>query len=438
MSGKSSKRNMNSILREASLLISPSKEEMKNMKLKIKELSDILKKKIKSMNLDAEVFIGGSFAKNTVIKKQHYDADIFIRFSNKYEDKNLPILTKKLLSGKKYEVIHGSRDYFKINLFENFSIEIIPVIKIKNPNEARNITDLSYAHVKYIRKKLKSEKLLNDVKLAKAFCHAKKCYGAESYIKGFSGYALELLILHYGSFLKFIKAMSKIDPKGKEIIDIEKHFKSKQEVLRNLNSSKLQSPIVLIDPTYKQRNALAALSEETLKRFKKECIKFLKKPSLKEFFPQKTDINKIKSAAKRKNLEFVLIRAVTEKQEGDIAGSKLLKFYNNLCLEISRFFIIKFGEFEYPSGDGKTAHYILVVKPRKEVVYEGPLSVDMANAERFKRKHKDVFEKSGRLYAREKVSFNIKDFIDSWKHNNKKKMNEMSIQAMSVIDSTTE
>ena len=38
----------------------------------------------------------------------------------------------------------------------------------------------------------------------------------------------------------------------------------------NLNASKLNSPIILIDPTYKQRNTLAALSNETFENFKKD------------------------------------------------------------------------------------------------------------------------------------------------------------------------
>lgn len=53
----------------------------------------------------------------------------------------------------------------------------------------------------------------DEIKIAKAFCHATGCYGAESYIKGFSGYALELLIYHYKSFQSFVKAMTKVNEK---------------------------------------------------------------------------------------------------------------------------------------------------------------------------------------------------------------------------------
>ncbi|MEJ2268137.1 MAG: hypothetical protein P8X70_03615, partial [Nanoarchaeota archaeon] len=163
-----------------------------------------------------------------------------------------------------------------------------------------------------------------EIKLAKVFCYANNCYGAESYIRGFSGYGLELLIHYYGSFLKFIKAISKA--KNKIIIDIEKHYKNKNEILMNVNNSKLKSPIILIDPTYKQRNVLAALSKETFTRFQKVCRKFLENPSIKDFEIKEIDLEKIEKNTKNKNYEFILIKAETKKQQGDIAGTKLLKF----------------------------------------------------------------------------------------------------------------
>ena len=115
----------------------------------------------------------------------------------------------------------------------------------------------------------------------------------------------------------------------------------------DINESKLQSPIILIDPTFKQRNALAALSKDTFDRFKKECEKFLKTPSIKSFESQKTDLEKIKKDARKNKFEFILLKATTNRQEGDIAGGKLLKFYNHLESEITRVFEIKKKGFNY-------------------------------------------------------------------------------------------
>ena len=199
----------------------------------------------------------------------------------------------------------------------------------------------------------------------------------------------------------------------------------------DLNSSKLKSPIILIDPTYKQRNALAALSDETLEKFKKICGKFLKNPSIKTFEIKKTDLEKIKKDAKKKKFEFILLEAKTDKQEGDIAGSKLLKFYNHLNNETEKFFEIKNKGFNY--NKKKSARYFFVVKSKGEILHDGPMINDIDNVKRFKKEHPKVFMKNHKVYAKEKIKFNIKKFIEDWKVKNKKKIREMSIKKLRVV-----
>jgi len=218
---------------------------------------------------------------------------------------------------------------------------------------------------------------------------------------------------------------------GKVVIDIEKHFKNKQEILMDLNSSKLQSPIVLIDPTYKQRNTLAALSEETLKKFKKSCKKFLKNPSLDLFKLKKINLEKLKKNAIKKGFKFVLIEIKTNKQKGDIAGGKLLKFYKHLTSEIENYFEIKNKGFKYENG--KTAMVFFATKNRKEILFRGPRVKDKRHTARFRKKHKNVFTRKSRVYAKEKINFNIEEFLKRWKNKNKKKMNEMTIIEMKII-----
>ena len=197
-----SKSAVNSIFKEVLIKVNPS-NDFKEITPILNKFLEKLKRGIKKQKIKAEVFVGGSFAKRTIIKREIYDVDIFIRFDKKYNQDTISALTEKILktSREKYTLIHGSRDYFKVTPANNFCIELIPVMKISKPNQAQNITDLSYSHVKYVKNKLKTKKLVDEVMLVKAFCYANKCYGAESYIRGFSGYSLELLILHYKSFI---------------------------------------------------------------------------------------------------------------------------------------------------------------------------------------------------------------------------------------------
>jgi len=422
-------KKIHSVLKEVLEKIEPTKEDLNEINHYLQEFLVKLKNNLKKLKINAEIFVGGSFAKRTVIKKDYYDVDIFLRFDKKYDDKEISKLTSRALHEfKSILVIHGSRDYFRLKVNSNFSLEIIPVKKVKTPKESENITDLSYSHVKYINKKT-TPKILEDIKIAKAFCYAANCYGAESYIHGFSGYGIELLICHYRGFVKFLKAI--INQRDKLIIDIEKDFKNKQEILLNLNSSKLQSPIILIDPTYKQRNVLAALSNETFDKFKKECEKFLKNPQSKFFDSKKTDLEKIKKEANKNKFEFILLEAWTLKQEGDVAGSKLLKFYNHLTEEIEKSFEIKNKEFNYEGV--QSARYLFVVKKKKEILFSGPNVKDIKNVKAFEKKHKNIFIKLGKIYAREKINFSIKEFIETWKKKNKRKLKEMYIEKFIVV-----
>ena len=423
--------NNNKILNEVLERSKPSEEDLRYIKENVKLFHQNIDKSLKKLKIDAEIFIGGSFAKGTVIKKDKYDVDVFIRYDKKYKNEELSILTKKVLGGlENVSAVHGSRDYFRIDYGKNFFIELIPVKKINNPKEYENITDLSYLHVKYINKKIKSNKILDEIKIAKAFCYANGCYGAESYIHGFSGYSLELLVYYYNGFMKFINAMSKIG-KEKQIIDIEKQFNNKKSVLMDLNSSKLNSPIILIDPTYKQRNALAALSQETFEKFQKACKEFIKKPSVKSFEIKKIDIEKIKEDSIKNGKEFTLIEARTNKQEGDIAGSKLLKFYNYIEKEIGMFFIVKNKGFNY--NGKKSARYFFVVERKKELICGGPFTNDKENSRKFKMEHKNIYEKNNRLYAKEIINFSLKEFLKKWKTKNARIINEMYIDNLNYI-----
>jgi len=297
---------INSVLKETLKEIIPSKETETYMSDEIKVFLEKINKRINKTKIKVEHFVGGSFAKKTLVKKGSYDVDLFLRFDKKYKEKDLTKLTKKLLKGiKKVSIVHGSRDYFQVNINPWFFIEVVPVIKVNNPKDSKNITDLSYSHVKYINKKIKSQKILDEIKLAKAFCSANETYGAESYVNGFSGYGIELLVYSYKSFEKFLKELSK-KRKEKLIIDIEKDYKNSKEILFELNGSKLISPIILIDPTFKERNVLAALNEETFEKFKESAKAFLKRPSIGFFKKRQISLDELKENSKKEGNEFVL------------------------------------------------------------------------------------------------------------------------------------
>ena len=181
----------------------------------------------------------------------------------------------------------------------------------------------------------------------------------------------------------------------------------------------MQSPIIFIDPTFKERNALAALSEETYKKFQKEAKAFLKTPKLSAF--DKKEVNE-----KEFNL---IIKVKTDKQAGDVAGSKLKKFFRFIVKKLEKEYEIKNKSFIY--DEKQTAKLLFEVKKKKEILIEGPLINRPVHVTRFRKKHKNVFQKKGRAYAKEKPK-NIKKIINMLKKDKVLKEMEIKIQGFST------
>ncbi len=409
--------------------ISLTKEEnlilKKETALLIKELNN----SIKRVKIKAQVFVGGSFAKNTIIKKDKYDIDLFVRFNSSYDEEQISKLIAKIIP-KKAQRVHGSRDYFVLksnNQEINLEFEIIPVLSIKKPEQARNITDLSYFHVKYVVNKIKKiPRLAEEIKLTKAFLHFQECYGAESYIRGISGYAVELLIINFGSFEKFLKGIIKTKQDKKLIIDSERLY-SKGQVLRELNEAKLQSPIILIDPTFKDRNALASLSQQTFDKLRDSAQKFLKNPS-EDFFVKKDKERDFEGS----NNNIVKLEIKTDRQAGDIAGTKLKKFYKFFIDESSRFLDMSGSEFIY---DEKHNFAKILINPssKKEIFFQGPPLIMKEAFEKFKKEHKNIQIKDGKSFAYEKGFSSFKEFLSFFKNNNSNKIKSMGIVSFELV-----
>lgn len=372
---------------------SPSEKE-------VKKINDVATEIISKIKLkDTVTILGGSGAKNTWLSDTH-DLDIFVKFNySKYNDKsdklsNLlhPVLKKKF---KRITRLHGSRDYFQIK-YKGYNIELIPILDIRTYAEAKNITDVSPLHIEWVGKNIRG--LADDIRKAKLFCMANNLYGAESYIKGFSGYVLEILIIHYGSFLNLLKAASKWKPK--EVIDI---YDVHKDPFSDLNISKIQSPLILIDPVQPDRNASAALSQEKYEKFKQLAIEYLKHPS-DELFKHKS-FTKQSISKKFKTKEIIMLEAVLKKDKPDIAGAKVLKAFEHIGKSLLKNeFILVHADIQF--ANNKAIMYYAVDKKKLSLYkkhYGPPLD---------KEKHLQAFKNAWKSYKIEqegnKVYVNIK------------------------------
>ncbi len=344
---KSHKEVISAVLKK----IQPSQEDVKRL-LRIQK--EILKKiKVSS----AKPSVGGSGAKGTWLKDTH-DIDIYVKFDyKKYAKKSdqlSDILQAQLKkSFDKLVRIHGSRDYFQTR-YDGYTVEIVPILEIKNNKQAQNITDFSSFHVKYINARTSKKKsLANDIRLAKVFAKANRFYGAESHIKGLSGYAVELLVSHYLSFLNFVKTASKW--KGTTIIGSKK-------TANLLNWAKKVSPLILVDPVQPDRNAAAALSKEQYGNIINTCKLFLKNPSEDLFELKPVDVKKLK-----KQGHLAVIRCIPITAKKDVAGAKALKAFEYLLSNSKQFEVVD-SFFDYK--DAEATFYIVTKKASLPAEYK--------------------------------------------------------------------
>ncbi len=389
---------MKALIKEVINKIKPTKNEEKE----ILDNVDFILKKINKRLKNSKAILGGSGAKGTWLRGL-YEVDIFVMFNyNMYQNKSAQlsdVLFKMI--GKEFKNmtrLHGSRDYFQVKEGK-FTFEVIPILAIKKAEQAKNITDVSPLHAKWVNQ---HNTLKNDIRLTKQFCKAANVYGAESYIKGFSGYVCEVLTVHYNGFLNLVRNASKW--KDKEIIDVKNFYKGK-DVLMEMNQSKVYSSLIVVDPVQADRNAAAALSKEKFERFKLWCKKFLRNPS-KEFFIEKkiTIQDLIKRAGKN---ELILLDVESKIGKEDVVGAKLLKVLEYLrdALEENDFKIYGYG-WDWDKKEKALLYFIV----DKEVLTEikkriGPPLNSKKHVILFKKKHKKTFVQGKRICAYVKREF---------------------------------
>lgn len=380
------------------------KEEIRTQKIVDKFLN-----KLNRRLIGAVAIVGGSFAKNTWLSGDH-DIDIFVAFSKKHDKDKISNILETTLKKVFLFVnkIEGSRTYYQIK-FKGYLFEIIPVLKIDDPEEAENIMDISPMHVHWVNNNVKNK---DDVRKLKLFLKANYCYGAESYIKGFSGYVTEILIAYYGSFDRVIE--SAIDWKEYDIIDT----KNRKIVLRTIDKSKL-SPLIVIDPVQKERNAAAALSKEKFDLFIKICKEYVKSYST-DFFIKKLKIPE----------NAIVLKVKPLKGRKDIVGSKLLKVYEYIKNKLDEDFVIEESSWNWD----KKVLFWYVVKNKELSEFKkhyGPHLDDRFNLEKFKEKwtNNKIFAEAGRVYINiKRKNTKLKPFVQDLINDNELKDKLKSIK----------
>jgi tRNA nucleotidyltransferase (CCA-adding enzyme) len=392
---------MKKVLEKISKEIIPSKQEQRQVNEVSQEILSLINSKAEKFQ--ARLIIGGSVAKGTWLPGIH-DIDCFLQFDyEKYKNKSEQIsdLAEKIVRVcfKNYQRLHGSRDYFQTN-YLGYDIEIIPVLRLTKPDRMKNITDVSPLHFVWLSKKTKKLKLKNDIRIAKKFFKSANCYGAESFIRGFSGHVIEILIVHFGGFINLLKQINRWG--DKIIVDPEQRYMDEKQLMLLMNESKLTSPIIVVDPIQPERNAAAIVSEEKFKIIKQAAKKFLAKPSTNSFVEKKITATQIK-ARKTKNKLILFSVKPNKEVTMDVAGCQILKQFEYIerLLNEYDFKIVKKNWFWDKHNDAILWFYINPTILSAQFRHQGPPAELKEHANAFRKQWKKFAVKTsnGKLYV---------------------------------------
>ncbi len=305
-------------------VIKPTQEENEKVKSLSDKLIDIINKIAIKKNIDAEATLVGSVAKGTWLSGKA-DVDIFMKFPLSTSEDDLKKYGLEL-GGKCIEEMHGEHELryashpYITGFIEGFEIDFVPCYIIKSAEELKSAVDRTILHTEFVLANLE-EKQKDEVLLLKKFMGSIHTYSAEFKVGGFSGYLCELLIIHYGTFLDVLEAASSMwRPNYK--IDIEGYG----------TGDLFKEPLVVIDPTDKNRNVAAALRLQKMSEFIVASRNFLSDPKEGYFFDKEIDLNRneIKTEFESRETKTFLIRFKPPEIPADALYPQIKKTENSL------------------------------------------------------------------------------------------------------------
>ncbi|NJE07010.1 CCA tRNA nucleotidyltransferase [Thermococcus sp. M39] len=398
---------LNQVLKE----IKPSEEERELVEKVKGEVESIAKETIAAFGYDVEPYFVGSLAKDTYLAGDH-DIDLFLAFPLEIPLEGLRkegLELAKAIGEKlgKYEVAYAEHPYVRA-FYRGFKVDLVPCYNVRDWREVRTAVDRSILHMKWVLKHLNSKN--DEVRLLKKFFKGINVYGSEIYVKGFSGYLTELLIIKYGSFLKVLENHDFM--LRQKIIDLEGWLKKEPEVAMKTVKREADAdvPLIVIDPVDPRRNVASALSWEKFGIFYFKAKQFLEKPAREFFFLEQKKIGDYKKLLREKGTKLVTLLFEKPDLIDDLLLPQLEKSAKGFmkALELQGFRV-----FEAHWGYKDKAFIMLEVdrversrieiKPGPEFFTERGL--------RFYSKNQKVWIRGKRLYSEKVVKESIVDVI---------------------------
>ena len=305
---KAGDMRIHEVINEALRKITPSDDEQEETKIFIERVLKAADQILKPHKLSRT--LAGSYVRNTWLPNKK-EFDIFIMFPEtcpreKLEKTGLDIgkkITKKLkgqhtiayaehpyVRAKVYtkpvlEEIRGLIGKKKIRKTASYDIDIVPCYAVKSAEKIKSAVDRTPFHNRWLSENM-SPALAPEVRLLKQFAKGVGVYGSDAKVLGMSGYLCELLIVQFKSFKNFLEHACRWEP-GRVFIDLEEHHKEDPEKIKKEFRTQ---PLIVIDPVDPRRNVASSFSAENFFKLSMAARKFLEKPGLEFFFPEKKKV----------------------------------------------------------------------------------------------------------------------------------------------------
>lgn len=321
MSGEDLELKVREICEEALRRSIPSEEERRRTLRFSGDLAERLENELKRSGFEAEVQVEGSIAKDTWLAGEK-DIDLFILIPKRYGREAFDEVLKvaKKVAGEDYLEAYAEHPYIQAEI-EDFIVDFVPSFKLERAEEAISSVDRTPFHTIYMKERLTPE-AKNEVRLVKRFMRGIGTYGAEIKVGGFSGYLCEVLTLHYGAFVELLRATSNWEERV--LADLEGYYEGKERKAREI----FQEPLIVIDPVDKGRNVASAVRMNELNEFIAASRKFLKKPSLDFFYPEKAEplsFEELSKTMKDRGSTLVFLKTGVVRAVPDVLWGQLYK-----------------------------------------------------------------------------------------------------------------
>ncbi len=404
--------NVHEVIGEVLQKIRPTEEERAFIEGLMVELRGLAEETIESSGLDVKPYFVGSLAKDTYLAGDH-DIDLFLAFPletplEELRKEGLELgkaIAKKLDS---YDIAYAEHPYVRAR-YKGVSVDLVPCYDVKSWKDVKTAVDRSILHTEWVNENIKGKN--DEVRLLKRFLKGINAYGSEIYVRGFSGYLAEILVIKYGSFLDVLKNADFM--LRQKVIDPGNWLKHEYETAMNTvrREAEEDRPLIVIDPVDPRRNVAANLSWEKYGRFYFKAQAFLENPSTGFFFLEKPREGDYLEELRRKGAHLVTLIFGKPNLIDDLLLPQLEKSARGFEKVLAR---EGFGVLGWEVGHSEGKAFIMLeldrierervrIKPGPEFFTERGLD--------FYRKNERVWLKGKRLYAEKVVKESVTDVI---------------------------